>query len=416
MRRHWIRLGCAALAIGCGEPSTTDDAGATDAPASDGGEVDGAAPTDGGGVDAPAAPSPRLLDLSAGPTSSCAVIDDGTIRCWGDNRARQLGAGSTDDESVTPLAVVGIDDAVEVEVGYELACARHEGGTVSCWGNNTNGRLGDGTEDDRETPVAVSGLTDVVDVEVGLYITCALKDDGTEWCWGRMADIGNGFEGSMVPVQVDGLSGVTAIGLSTNEGTGSSSTVSCGVRDDGSAYCWGPNNYGQLGTGDQDDSRIPIDVGVLTDVVTISPGGSHTCAITESDTFCWGFPGSVGDGNGSENRFSPVPVTSDETFVAIDAGSNHTCAVTDGGDVYCWGNCGRGQCGDGTTLGGSYSLLVPTRAVIDDVDIVTAGGAHSCAYTDAGVTYCWGDTTYGQLGSGEATSLERVNVPTAVVW
>ena len=105
-----------------------------------------------------------------------------------------------------------------------------------------------------------------------------------------------------------------------------------------------------------------------------------------------------------------------EACLLYTSGSNHTCALTGDGSVYCWGNCGRGQCGDGTVLGGSYTLLVPTRAVIDDVEIVTAGSNHSCAHTSASVTYCWGDTTYGQLGSGEATSLERVSTPRAVVW
>lgn len=415
MRR--ISMACVLMLLGgCPAPTPGDpDAPLSDVPGADvpGADVPGGA--DGGEPDAPIASGPRLVDLSAGPNATCAVIDDGTVRCWGDNRARQLGSGTAVDESVTPLPVVGIDDAVEVSVGYELACVRHEGGTVSCWGAGSNGRLGNGTTDDQPTPVPVAGLTGVVEIEAGLYIACARRDDGTEWCWGRSADIGNGFAGSMVPVPVMGLSGVASIALAPNAGAGSSSTVSCGIRTDATAYCWGPNDYGQLGTGDQNDSRVPIAVGVLTGVTAISPGGDHTCALAAGGTFCWGFPGYVGDGNGSENRFSPTSVAGG--FVAIDAGDNHTCAVSAAGTVSCWGNCGRGQCGDGTTLGGSHSVLVPTATVgLTGVELLSAGANHTCAHTAAGVTYCWGDTTYGQLGSGEATSLERVNAPRPVVW
>ena len=72
---------------------------------------------------------------------------------------------------------------------------------------------------------------------------------------------------------------------------------------------------------------------------------------------------------------------------------------------------------DGSTLGGGLSLLEPTAtATLAGVELLSAGANHTCAYTSAGVTYCWGDTTYGQLGSGEATSLERVNAPRPVVW
>lgn len=413
------RLSTVCLVIllgGCPSPTPEDrDAPLPDVPGTDAPGADVPSDLDGGGLDAPIAAGPHLVDLSAGSNATCAVLDDGTVRCWGDNRERQLGSGTTVDESVLPLAVASIDDAVEVSVGYEFACARHAGGTVSCWGAGTNGRLGNGTTDDQPTPVPVAGLTGVVEIEVGLYIACARRDDDTEWCWGRMADIGNGFEGSMVPVAVTGLSGVSSIALAPNAGTGSNSTVSCGVRDGGAAYCWGYNNYGQLGIGDQSDSRVPVAVGVLTGVTAISPGGIHTCALATGGAFCWGFPGYVGDGNGSDNRFSPTAIAG--AFVAIDAGDTHTCAVDAAGAVSCWGNCGRGQCGDGSTLSAGLSLLEPTATVgLAGVELLSAGANHTCAYTSAGVTYCWGDTTYGQLGSGEATSLERVNAPRPVVW
>jgi len=419
MHLSTARLLALAALLGCSTPATD----ARDAAGSDagGGGVDAPGTDTGGGggdQDAAVPPGPHVVDLSAGANETCAVLVDGTIRCWGDNGERQLGAGSTEASSVQPLEVVGISDAVEVSVGVELACARHVTGTVSCWGGGANGRLGDGTTDDHPTPIAVPGLDHVVAVEAGVYIACALRDDGSVWCWGRLGDTGNDLGGTTSPTAVAGLAGVESLSLAPNGGTGTSSTQSCGVRQDGTAYCWGANDYGQLGTGDQMDTRRPVDVMGLTGTSLLAAGGRHTCALTtDGATHCWGFPGWVGDGNASDDRFLPVVISTPVPFLALDAGDGHTCAIGDDGGIYCWGDCGRGQCGDGTVLGGSYQRLVPTRvAGIDDAVLVTTGASHSCATTARDVTYCWGDTGWGQLGSGTATTLERVNTPRPVVW
>ena len=175
------------LASGCPTPSDTPDAARenVDAFVPDG--VDAPMPSDTG-----SAPSgPRLVSLAAGENTSCAVLEDGTARCWGRGDAGQLGNGTT-DSSVRPVEVSGLTDAIAISTGYEIACALRSGGTVMCWGGGFNGRLGNGAEDDSPVPVAVTGLDSVTQIRAGYSTVCALRDDGTVWCWGRGGELGAG--------------------------------------------------------------------------------------------------------------------------------------------------------------------------------------------------------------------------------
>jgi len=133
--------------------------------------------------------------VAAGFESRCALMDDGTVQCWGGNSYGQLGNG-TATGSLTPVAVAGITNAVQLAVGLNHACARLADGTVRCWGYNGYGALGDGTTTHRRTPVAVTGLTgvDLLARAQRSEHMCARRTDGAVWCWGQnlFSQLGDG--------------------------------------------------------------------------------------------------------------------------------------------------------------------------------------------------------------------------------
>lgn len=360
-------------------------------------------------------PGPALVALAGGSNATCAVLADGTARCWGDNRSGQLGDGST-TSSVTPVDVSGLTDAVAISTGYEFSCAIRTGGSVVCWGSGTNGHLGNGASDNSSVPVAVSGLTNAVEIRAGFSTACALRGDGTVWCWGRGGELGDSttFSDSNVPVQVPGLTGVEHLAGASHGGT-SLSSHTCGVRTDGSAFCWGLNSDGQNGNGTQDSARSPVEVTGIDDGTAIAVGMTHGCVVEGSGTSCWGSSQLVGDGT-VERRFSPVPIASSAAFVELTAGFEHTCGRTAAGDVWCWGRNGGGQIGDGLELTSGDVRLEPVQADVSGVQLVAAGMFHTCAYDEDDVTWCWGRNEYGERGSGTPGSSERTSVPTPVVW
>jgi alpha-tubulin suppressor-like RCC1 family protein len=171
-----------------------------------------------------------VTQLALGANHTCALLSDGTIQCWGDNRGGQLGTTDADERS-TPALVPGITNAIQITAGSSQTCALLETGAVQCWGFNREGQLGDGLEshgssctlgsrnegDCSATPVSVMGITDATHIEAGTQHVCAIRAEGTEvWCWGLndMLQLGNGpnsapsgaqLAPSRVPVMVIGL-------------------------------------------------------------------------------------------------------------------------------------------------------------------------------------------------------------------
>ncbi len=132
--------------------------------------------------------------MGLGGNFACALIKDGTVQCWGSNAYGQLGAGpNVNVDATRPQPVPGLANVAQLSVGDTFVCALIDSGTVSCWGMNSYGELGDGTRDGHATPNPVPQLTGVVQISAGITHACAVTFAGTLFCWGdELAYVGGG--------------------------------------------------------------------------------------------------------------------------------------------------------------------------------------------------------------------------------
>ncbi len=261
------------------------------------------------------------------------------------------------------------------------------------WGSNQYGQLGDGTTQLRTTPVQVSGLSGVTAIASACDTGVALKSDGTVWALGYNGDgeFGNGTTtNSTTPVQAN-ISGVSAI------------AAGCfhilALKSDGTMWTWGYNHNGQLGNGSTRPSSTPVQVTGLPAISAIGAGKSHSLAAAADGTvWAWGYNGAGQLGNDSTRQSStPVQVLSLSGATTVAGGGNFSLATTSAGAVWAWGQNTYGQLGDGTTADRHTPVHV---SGITDASAISAGSNHSLAATGAGSALDWGNNQYGQLGNG----------------
>jgi alpha-tubulin suppressor-like RCC1 family protein len=297
-----------------------------------------------------------VVSLSARWNTTCAVLGDGTARCWGSGLGGVLGDGVEQHPfcpdsgffgcSEGPVPVSGLSGVVSVGVGSAFACALSADGVVSCWGTNTFGRLGVGSCWDLPcdsgvctyslTPLPVAGVSDAVALSVGSGRACAVLADGTVSCWGRGEYPAETVDGSCVAQPVDGPEGVVDIALGYIH--------RCALFDDGALRCWGFNGVGELGYGDliryDWPDAPPPPVPGLDDVAAVTAGLQHTCAILASgEPRCWGdnIEGQLGSGTSDWNLYEPTPVWGLPRVTSMVAGDGFTCATVPAGSAVCSG-------------------------------------------------------------------------------
>jgi alpha-tubulin suppressor-like RCC1 family protein len=264
-----------------------------------------------------------------------ALKSDGTVYAWGGNGKGQLGDGTT-TERHTPVQVAGLTGVTAIAAGGDgTGYALKSDGTVYAWGNHTT--------TDRTTPVQVSGLTGVTAIAAGSGTGYAVKSDGTVYAWGynTSGQLGDGTTTyRTTPVQVSGLTGVTAIAA------GSGAVISTGyaLKSDGTVYAWGNNGEGELGDGTLADRYTPVQVSGLTGVTAIAGGAATGYALKSDGTvYAWG-------NHTTTDRTTPVQVSGLTGVTAIAGGDGTGFAVKSDGTVYAWGYNTSGQLGDGTTM------------------------------------------------------------------
>ena len=392
--------------------------------------------------------------INVGDLHTCALLDNATIKCWGANDSGELGLGDTpyrgDGPSEMGDALPAVDlgggrVVVSVGSGATHSCALLEGGAVKCWGDGSSGLLGLGDTVSRgdgagemgnALPAANLGTgRSATALAVGDLHTCALLDNGTVKCWGdnQFGQLGVGDtadRGDNVGEMGDSLlavplgTGRTATAISVGYG------ISCARLDNGTAKCWGRNTTGQLGQGDManrgdaagelGNTLAAINVGSGRTVTSISAGDDHTCARLDNGTVkCWGYAGegrlgledtvNRGDSTGEMGDALPaVALGTGRTATSVSAGAAHTCARLDNGTVKCWGFNNAGQLGRGDTAnrGGAAGQMGDNLAAISlgtgrTALSVEAGGVHTCARLDNSAVKCWGANASGQLGLGD---------------
>lgn len=402
------------VALACGdEASTPSDSGAPPGDAAvtpprlDAGEKEAAvSPSDAGdaGPDG-GAPWSGDATLAGGNQHTCAITSGQGVACWGSNVDGQLGDNRATPVHFTPFVVPGLTGVRALTAGRDHTCALLSGGSVKCWGINSNGELGDGSKAQRVGPVAVLGLTDAVEVRSFWGHTCARRSGGGIRCWGANSGAFGDGTTSDSPTPVD-TSGITA---STSIAVGWGHT--CAVVAGGTVKCWGHyNNWGQIGDGTTAIERLlPVDVVQLSGVAAVTNGSYHSCArLSDGTLSCWGNNqgGGLGLGTTDSNRHTATAVPGLTGVAQVSAGSAHTCARTGAGAVYCWGS---GPIGDGVNT--SKPSPTAVKGLTDAVEIAS-GEDHACARRASGKVVCWGSDYGGQLGDDgvKADKLAPVDV------
>lgn len=351
--------------------------------------------------------------VSAGSLHGCAVRTDGSLWCWGSNTSGALGIGVAADQPVPVRVGTGTDWSV-VSAGDDTSCALRAAGAVWCWGDNRSAQVGDGTTLARSvpTPVRVAATTWAA-VSVGndgSQSACGVTTDGTARCWGSNAT-GQQGTGSSNPAGTGAVAAPRRVaGGGTWRQVAAGETHACGIRTDGSLWCWGDPSDGRLGVPRGLPQYRPVRVGTAA-WLQVATRGRHTCAVRADRTlWCWGYNrlGQLGDGT-TTNRRAPVQVGT-ATWTAVGVGDDHTCGIRTEGSLWCWGWDGTGQLGDG---GGFAQGPQPTPVRVGsaaDWTSLAVGGDHTCAIQGGGAAggslSCWGFGTFGQLGNGGSGSLD----------
>jgi alpha-tubulin suppressor-like RCC1 family protein len=371
----------------------------------------------------------RWIDITAGNHFSCGVKEDGTLWCWGQNIAGQVGQGTSGGQDTynVPTQVgtetqwrtvsagrAGID--YDGTTGGDHVCAYKQDGSVWCWGDNEFGQLGEGVEVDSPNqysvvPVPVNADSNWASLSVGRAYTCAIKDDSTLWCWGDNSDGRLGINSEVdkpKPVQVG-----TDTWLQINAGR----IHTCGIKSNRTLWCWGVNDDGQLGLGITSTipELIPLQVGTDTDWQHVSVGIYFTCGLKVDGTIhCWGW-GSSGrlaqDSTDTTDKYTPTPIIAAQVWQSLSVGRDHACALADDNSMWCWGKDTHGETGQNDF---SFNLYLPTQVELDsDWKFLASGDSNTCGIkTDLDINnaptnqlYCWGINQDDQLGNGGINSL-----------
>lgn len=265
-------------------------------------------------------------------------------------------------DKANPVPVLGVNGVARLAHGYAYShtCALLDTGRVSCWGENEHGERGVGDTavyQDATAATYADGtvVSLVTSLSVGLTHSCAVVDDGRVWCWGfnEFGQIGDGTQSATATspaavIYADGTQLTTAKSVHCGE------YQTCTVLVDDTVWCWGKNDKGQLAVGDTDTNALTVKVPNIDGVQSVSLGtmpAHHACALLRNNTLrCWGSNeyGNLGLGDTME-RTSPVTVTAIDAVRSAQVGGGYTCAALVDDSFWCWGRNGKFQLGLSST-------------------------------------------------------------------
>ena len=357
--------------------------------------------------------------VSLGVDHSCAINDDGSLWCWGDNSESQLGDTTINNHTI-PKQIGTETTWSSISLGNQFSCgiqtdlATPPNQTLWCWGNNGESQLGDSTTINSTSPKKIISLADKwTTIDAGSQHACAINSNSL-YCWGNNSygQLGlNSTANATIPTQE--VEGRKWLGVS------SGANHTCAVEDTGTdtldLWCWGANEFGQLGIGSTSHYPKPHLV-THNDSLGwrwVSSGTSHTCAIN-SDYIghCWGLnnSGQLGNGIGLDTG-SAKQFDSSNNWQSLASGALHSCGLktdpfTSLETLWCGGINNFGQLGIGSTANQSAPVQVtgPDDS-LENWEYVSSGHFHSCAITNTAALYCWGRNKHGQLANGNTTDI-----------
>jgi alpha-tubulin suppressor-like RCC1 family protein len=348
-----------------------------------------------------------VIAVAIGSVHACALTSSGAAYCWGKEGWR-FGIGGDSDYVHQPMRIPGTTRFKSIAAGEDFNCALDMTGRAYCWGGGNDGELGGAKLEELSlAPRAVVGDHRFTAISAGQKHVCAIATDGAVWCWGtnQFSQLGDSAtESSGTPVLVKGGHTFTQIAAGQ--------WATCGVTVEHQAFCWG--KLDQL-----PQSPIPSRVGNYDNLIAADAGTSSACALDDDGSvMCWGnnFAGQLGNGSHGETpEVAPrqVDVGRDVRFATISVGSARACALTRGGDAYCWGHdrdnllgvTSQTMCRDGT------APCAPKPAVVAGVRFkqVSVGAAdYICGVSVDASLYCWGRDLVD--GPGRWTSPTRVEI------
>lgn len=305
-----------------------------------------------------------------------------------------------------------------VSTGADFCVGLKEDGTLWAWGHNESGQLGIGSFEDKNVPTKVGMDADWDSISAGYGFVVALKTNGTIWVWGRN-DFGLGSDPGN-PTNMPSQVGSDTDWKFVN--SGGAGAHSFAIKNDGTLWAWGRNDFGQLGNGSFSHTNVPVQVGSNNDWKMVSAGGLYSIGVkTDNTLWSWGYnySGQLGQGTagfGTEvNTPTQITTIPANQWKCIATGGRHSLAITEAGNLWVWGN--NNYFALGINDGSSYKSLPTMINNATNWKIVTGGSDHTIAVKQDNTLWAWGQNTDGQLGDGSYTNRAvPVQIDTAADW